>query len=96
MADQPEPSDDGVQQHLPGLPGGPPTEPDQTMAMGVANIGFMLERLGADCDDLQYLRELTKNSLEADATTDRVGRRLAALRAPAASTSSAASTTVAG
>lgn len=36
--------------------------------MGVANIGFMLERLGADCDDLQYLRELTKNSLEADAT----------------------------
>jgi len=65
------PSNDGTHQFsaLPGLPGGPPAEPDQTMTMGVANIGFMLERLGADCDDLQYLRELTKNSLEAGATT---------------------------
>ena len=26
--------------------------------MGVENIGFMLERLGRDCDDLQFLREL--------------------------------------
>lgn len=54
---------------LPGMPGGPPADPDQTMTMGVANIGFMLERLGADCGELQYLRELTKNSLEAGATT---------------------------
>jgi hypothetical protein len=68
VANQPKPSAEGVQEPLPGLPGGPPAEPDQTMAMGVANIGFMLERLGADCDDLQYLRELTKNALEADAT----------------------------
>jgi len=71
MDDQPLPFQDGTDQLLsmPGMPGGPPVEPDQTMTMGVANIGFMLERLGADCDDLQYLRELTKNSLEAGATT---------------------------
>jgi hypothetical protein len=68
MADEPEPSDGGVQQSLPGLPIEQPTGPDQTMRMGVHNIGFMLERLGADCDDLQYLRELTKNSIEAGAT----------------------------
>jgi hypothetical protein len=36
--------------------------------MGVDNIGFMLERLGQDCDDLQFLRELTKNAVEAGAT----------------------------
>ena len=71
MADQPTPSDGGTeqsQQPLPGLPGGPMPEPEQTMPMGVHNIGFMLRRLGKDCDDLQYLRELTKNSLEAGAT----------------------------
>lgn len=68
MAELPEfPHDDSQESH-PGLPGGPPIEPDQTMAMGVENIGFMLERLGADCDDLQYLREITKNALEAEAT----------------------------
>jgi hypothetical protein len=42
-------------------------DPDQTMVMKVANIGFLLERLGEDCDDLQYLRELTQNALEARA-----------------------------
>lgn len=42
-------------------------DPDQTMVMKVANLGFLLERLGEDCDDLQYLRELTENALEADA-----------------------------
>lgn len=67
MAQDTEPSGDGVQDPLSGLPGRPPAEPDQTMTMGVAEIGFLLERLGADCDDLQYLRELTKNSLEAGA-----------------------------
>lgn len=41
---------------------------DQTMVMKVANLGFLLERLGEDCDDLQYLRELTENALEAGAT----------------------------
>jgi len=37
------------------------------MRMDVADIGFLLERLGADCGDQQYLRELTVNSLEAGA-----------------------------
>jgi hypothetical protein len=41
---------------------------DQTLRMKVANLGFLLERLGEDCDDLQYLRELTENALEAGAT----------------------------
>lgn len=54
-----------------GLFGGdviaPPDEPDRTMGMDVAEIGFLLERLGADCGDQQYLRELTMNSLEAGA-----------------------------
>ena len=68
MAQDPAPSDDGIDEGVPGQPAGAHTEPDQTMAMGVANIGFLLERLGEDCDDLQYLRELTKNALEADAT----------------------------
>jgi hypothetical protein len=36
--------------------------------MGVDNIGFMLERLGRDCDDLQFIRELTMNAIEAEAT----------------------------
>jgi hypothetical protein len=68
MAEQPLPSDDGDhQQQGTSLTVGPPGEPELTMTMVVAEIGFLLERLGADCDDLQYLRELTKNSLEANA-----------------------------
>jgi hypothetical protein len=35
------------------------------LAMSVHNIGFLLDRLGQDCHPLQYLRELTQNSLEA-------------------------------
>ncbi len=45
----------------------PSAESDRTMTMDVADIGFLLERLGADCGDQQYLRELTMNSLEAEA-----------------------------
>lgn len=41
---------------------------DQTLPMGVENIGFMLERLGKDCDDLQFMRELTENAIEAGAS----------------------------
>jgi hypothetical protein len=41
---------------------------DETVPMEVANIGFMLERLGRDCDDLQFLRELTENAIQAEAT----------------------------
>jgi len=38
---------------------------ENTLAMSVANTGFMLDRLGQDCAPLQFLRELTQNSLEA-------------------------------
>jgi hypothetical protein len=36
-----------------------------TLEMEVANTGFMLDRLGQDCSPLQFLRELTQNSIEA-------------------------------
>ncbi len=39
--------------------------PEHTLPMSVANTGFMLDRLGQDCAPLQFLRELTQNSLEA-------------------------------
>lgn len=35
------------------------------LAMTVSNTGFLLDRLGQDCHPLQYLRELTQNSIEA-------------------------------
>lgn len=35
------------------------------LAMSVQNVGFLLDRLGQDCHPLQYLRELTQNSIEA-------------------------------
>jgi len=35
------------------------------LAMTVSNIGFLLDRLGEDCHPLQFLRELTQNSIEA-------------------------------
>ena len=44
-------------------------DPDRTMVMKVANLGFLLDRLGEDCDDLQYIRELSQNALEAGATS---------------------------
>ncbi len=37
----------------------------RTSRMGVANVGFMVDRLGQDCHPLQYLRELTQNAIEA-------------------------------
>lgn len=37
----------------------------RTLRMGVANVGFMVDRLGRDCHPLQYLRELTQNAIEA-------------------------------
>lgn len=43
-----------------------PTAPAKTtLPMGIANVGFMVDRLGQDCHALQYLRELTQNSIEA-------------------------------
>jgi hypothetical protein len=34
-------------------------------AMEVANIDFLIERLGQDCGELQFIREFTQNSLDA-------------------------------
>lgn len=39
--------------------------PEKTLAMTVANTGFMVDRLGQDCAPLQFLRELTQNAIEA-------------------------------
>ncbi len=36
-----------------------------TTPMGISNIAFLLERLGHDCSPLQFVRELTQNSIEA-------------------------------
>jgi hypothetical protein len=36
-----------------------------TLPFSVAHTGFLLDRLARDCGDLQFLRELTQNSIEA-------------------------------
>lgn len=42
------------------------TQPSrQTSLLTIDNMGFMLDRLGRDCAPLQFLRELTQNSIEA-------------------------------
>lgn len=41
----------------------------RTAEMKVARIGFLLDRLGQDCSPLQFLRELTQNSIEAISRT---------------------------
>jgi hypothetical protein len=38
---------------------------ESTLPMTVAETGFLLDRLGQDCSPLQFLRELTQNSIEA-------------------------------
>lgn len=43
------------------------------LAMTVHNTGFLLDRLGQDCHPLQYLRELTQNSIEAIERQDEPG-----------------------
>jgi hypothetical protein len=47
---------------------------DKFLAMSVHNIGFLLDRLGQDCHPLQYLRELTQNSIEAVQRTGEAGQ----------------------
>ena len=37
----------------------------KTLPMSVANTAFMIDRLSKDCAPLQFLRELTQNSIEA-------------------------------
>ena len=43
------------------------------LAMTVNNIGFLLDRLGQDCHPVQFIRELTKNSIEAIQRTGEPG-----------------------
>lgn len=38
---------------------------NRTLPMTVHNTGFMLDRLVRDCSPLQFLRELTQNSIVA-------------------------------
>ena len=38
---------------------------NDTLALTVHDTAFLLDRLGADCHPLQFLRELTQNSIEA-------------------------------
>lgn len=38
---------------------------DRTLPMTVQNMGFLLDRLGADCAPLQFIRELNVNAAEA-------------------------------
>src|SRR5436190_4839723 len=40
------------------------THSRDTLPMSVANITFMVNRLGEDCAPLQYVRELTQNAIE--------------------------------
>ena len=40
------------------------------LPMSVDDISFLLDRLGQDCHPLQFLRELTQNSIESIARTD--------------------------
>ena len=41
----------------------------KTAPLQVENMSFMLERLGKDCAPLQFIRELTQNSVEAIVST---------------------------
>ena len=45
----------------------------KSLPMSVDNVGFLLDRLGEDCAPLQYLRELTQNSIEAIQRTGEPG-----------------------
>src|SRR4051812_41162537 len=47
------------------MPARPFSTGDRTLPMTVKNTGFLLDRLGQDCHPLQFLRELTQNSMEA-------------------------------
>ncbi len=49
----------------------PPERDDGWQDLAVANPTFLLERLGSECGDLQFLRELTVNGLDAIAAQPR-------------------------
>ncbi|HEX8706811.1 MAG TPA: ATP-binding protein [Pyrinomonadaceae bacterium] len=43
---------------------------EKTFEMTVANTAFLIDRMGEDCHPLQFLRELTQNSIESILRTD--------------------------
>lgn len=43
---------------------------EKTRPLTVANTGFLLDRMGEDCHPLQFLRELTQNSIESILRTE--------------------------
>jgi hypothetical protein len=43
---------------------------ERTLPLTVDNTGFLLDRMGEDCHPLQFLRELTQNSIESILRTD--------------------------
>ena len=47
---------------------------DGLLAMTVQNLGFLLDRLGQDHPPLQFLRELTQNSIEAIGRSGQAGQ----------------------
>ena len=48
---------------------------ENTLRLTVDDVGFLLDRLGEDCHPLQFLRELTQNSIEAiGRTPDKSGQ----------------------
>ncbi|MFC1678808.1 ATP-binding protein [Elusimicrobiota bacterium] len=46
---------------------------EYTLPLKVKNTGFLLDRLGQDCHPLQFLRELTQNSIESIMRSKRPG-----------------------
>ena len=48
----------------------------KTTPMTVKNTGFLLDRMGQDCHPLQFLRELTRNAIEAIQRTGSSGQVL--------------------
>lgn len=53
----------------------PASAAENTLRLSVHDVGFLLDRLGEDCHPLQFLRELTQNSIEAILkTADKAGQ----------------------
>lgn len=56
-------------------PSAHPSSVDRTLQMSVANMTFMVDRLGSDCAPGQFIRELTENGIAAvEALPDKKGQ----------------------
>lgn len=49
------------------------TSNSNLLPMNIENTAFLVERLGQDCHPMQFLRELTQNSIEAIQRTGKPG-----------------------